>query len=82
MTETYDVLKPEWMDTIRAMRDRGWAVIIFAPDELEAADRDEFEERLADRGLDMIDDMQPEQPMLWDADCPEELEHTNRGDRA
>jgi len=81
MAEAYEVLRPEWLDTIKDMRARGWAVIIFAPDELEAADRDEFEERLADMGCDLADLMQPDEPVLWEPDCPEELEHTNREDR-
>ena len=72
--------KPEWLDTFKAMRAKGWAVVWFSPDELQGVDAERFEERLADDGFDLVERMQPEEPMIWGPDdCPEELEHTNRG---
>jgi len=72
--------KPEWLDAFKAMRAKGWAVVWFSPDELQGVDAERFEERLADDGFDLVERMQPEEPMIWGPDdCPEELEHTNRG---
>lgn len=71
------MMKREWMATLREMRAAGWAVIWFDPCEVGYADVDRFVERLAEYGVDMLEEMQPD-PEPED-DCPEHLEHTNRG---
>lgn len=68
------------MEAIEAMRRRGFAVVVFAPHELGSVDRQRFEERLDDMGYDLLGDMEPEEEWIWGPDeCPEVLEHTNRG---
>lgn len=53
----------EWIDAINAMRRAGWAVVLFSPKDLEGADRQRFEERLDDYGLDLVAMMAPETEM-------------------
>lgn len=71
------MMKREWMAALREMRAAGWAAIWFDPSEVGYADVDRFVERLAEYGVDMLEEMQPD-PEPED-DCPEHLEHTNRG---
>lgn len=62
------------------LRRKGWAILVYTPADLGDADRQRFEERLDDMGSDLLEQMQPEQEWLWSPeDCPEELEHTNKG---
>lgn len=53
-------MRPEWFATIDAMRRAGWAVVTFAPVELQDVDRQRFEERLDDYGADLVVEMAPE----------------------
>ena len=75
-------MTPEQFAVIDALRANGFAVVIFGPEELEGADRQRFEERLDDLGIDLLHEMAPDEECLWspDQDCPTELEHTNKDD--
>ena len=53
-------MKPEWIPTIHAMRDAGYLVIIWNPDELGDVDTSHVEDLLIERGNDMIDQLKGE----------------------
>jgi hypothetical protein len=59
-----EVVKREgWRVVLDTMRWAGWAVVLFSPKDLEGADRQRFEERLDDYGLDLVAMMAPETEM-------------------
>jgi hypothetical protein len=51
-------MKAEWTPTIHAMRDAGYLVIIWTPDELGDIDTSHMEDILIERGNDMIEQLQ------------------------
>jgi hypothetical protein len=51
-------MKPEWIPTIHAMRDAGYLVIIWSPNELGDIDISHMEDLLIERGNDMIEQLQ------------------------
>jgi hypothetical protein len=50
-------MKAEWIPTIHAMRDAGYLVIIWNPDELGDIDASHMEDILIERGNDMIEQL-------------------------
>ena len=48
-------MKAEWQPTIWAMRDAGYLVIIWSPEELGGIDASHVEDMLIERGNDMIE---------------------------
>jgi hypothetical protein len=53
-------MKTEWLKTIYALRDAGYLVIIWTPDELGDIDASRVEDMLIERGNDMIEALQGE----------------------
>ena len=53
-------MKAEWLKTVHAMRDAGYLVIIWTPDELENIDTSHVEDMLIERGNDMIEMLKQE----------------------
>lgn len=53
-------MKHDWFAAIEELRRNGWAVVLFTPEELEGADRQRFEERLGDLGMELADSMAPD----------------------
>jgi hypothetical protein len=53
-------MKPEHQQTIHAMRDEGYLVIIWNPDELGDVDASHIEDVLIERGNDMIEQLKGE----------------------
>jgi hypothetical protein len=51
-------MTPEQQKTINAMRDEGYLVIIWTPEELDGIDHGHIEDMLIERGNDMIDQLQ------------------------
>ena len=45
------------VDNIRAIRDRGFAVVIFTEEELQGAEQERVEDRLVELGWDVINDL-------------------------
>jgi hypothetical protein len=45
---------------IFALKDMGYAVVLFSPEELEGAESDRVEDRLIELGWDVIYDLKPE----------------------
>lgn len=80
-------MTPADHEAIERLRARGYAVVLFSPDELEGVYPDRLEMRLEDYGCDLIGEMAPDEEWLWSpdpvsttgGDCPEQLEHTNKG---
>ena len=54
-------MKTEWMNTIHAMRDAGYLVIVWSPTELGDANLSHIEDVLIERGNDMIEQLQGEE---------------------
>lgn len=50
-------MKTEWSNTIHAMRDAGYLVIIWSPEELKYVDNSHIEDILIERGNDMIEQL-------------------------
>jgi predicted fused transcriptional regulator/phosphomethylpyrimidine kinase len=50
----------EQIKTIQELKDQGYAVVLFNPDELEGAEADRVEDRLIEMGWDVIYDLKPE----------------------
>ena len=50
-------MKTEWSNTIHAMRDAGFLVIIWSPEELQYVDSSHIEDILIERGNDMIEQL-------------------------
>jgi hypothetical protein len=53
-------MKTEWIPTIHAMRDAGYLVIIWSPEELGDVDASHIEDMLIERGNDMIEQLKGE----------------------
>lgn len=53
-------MKQTYWGAIDALRREGFAVVLFAPEELQGADRQRFEERLDDLGVELVGEMQPD----------------------
>ena len=53
-------MKAEWQPTIWAMRDAGYLVIVWSPDELGDVDASHVEDMLIERGNDMIEQLKGE----------------------
>ena len=51
-------MKTEWSNTINAMRDEGYLVIIWSPAELGDVETSHIEDLLIERGNDMIEQLQ------------------------
>lgn len=45
--------------TIRELKEEGYAIILFNPEELEGADSDRVEDRLIELGWEVIHDLKP-----------------------
>ena len=43
-----------------ALKDMGYAVVVFSPEELDGAEADRVEDRLIELGWDIISDLKPE----------------------
>lgn len=73
-------MTPEQFAVIDALRAKGWAIVLFSPEELEGVRPDQLEMRLDDYGYDLIGEMAPDEEWLWtpEQDCPTELEHTSK----
>lgn len=73
-------MTPADHEAIERLRARGYAVVLFSPDELQGVYADRLEMRLEDYGCDLIGEMAPDEEWLWspERDCPEQLEHTNK----
>jgi hypothetical protein len=54
-------MKEQYRQAVNAMRDEGYLVIIWTPEELGDIDASHVEDALIERGNDMITDLQPEQ---------------------
>jgi len=50
-------MKTEWNNTIHAMRDAGYLVIVWSPEELKYVDNSHIEDILIERGNDMIEQL-------------------------
>ena len=50
-----DEYMPSDLKWLRNMRERGFCVVVFTPDELDGADPDEVEDQLIERGWDVIE---------------------------
>ena len=50
-------MKAEWIPTIHAMRDAGYLVIIWSPEELGNIDTRHVEDMIIERGNDMIEQL-------------------------
>ncbi len=61
-------LTPEDSETIRDLRRRGFAVVVFNPEELGEASRDRVESRLCELGWDVIDSLSGPSASEDDAD--------------
>ena len=48
-------MTPEEIATIQSLRDQGYAVVLFNPEELAGAPADDIESRMCDAGWDIID---------------------------
>ena len=48
-------MTPEEIATIQSLRDQGYAVVLFNPEELAGAPADDVESRMCDAGWDIID---------------------------
>jgi len=48
-------LTTEEVEMLRRLRDRGFAIVVFTPDELKSAPSDKIEDGLVQAGWDMID---------------------------
>jgi hypothetical protein len=46
--------------TLFALKDMGYAVVVFSPEELDGAEADRIEDRLIELGWDIISDLKPE----------------------
>jgi hypothetical protein len=55
-------MRTEWANTIHTMRDAGYLVIIWNPTELGDIDVRHVEDLLIERGNDMIEQLQSDQP--------------------
>ena len=55
-----NTLSQEEFDLIVKMRDNGFAIVIFTPEELCGAESDYVEERLIELGWDVIDSVKQE----------------------
>jgi hypothetical protein len=53
-------MKAEWLKTVHAMRDAGYLVIIWTPDEVQNIDTSHVEDMLIERGNDMIEQLRQE----------------------
>ena len=51
------MLKQHEVEFLRELRVRGYAVVVFTPNELEGASQDQVEERMIERGWDAIEDL-------------------------
>jgi hypothetical protein len=51
-------MKQQYLQAIRAMRDEGYLVIIWTPEELGDIDPGHMEDTLIERGNDMIEQLQ------------------------
>ena len=60
MKKFEDEYMPGDLKWMRDMRQRGFCVVCFTPDELDGADPDKLEERLVDSAWDIIDDLKEE----------------------
>lgn len=49
----------EQMKVIDELKTQGYAVVLFAPEELEGAEADRVEDRLIEMGWDVIFDLKP-----------------------
>ena len=47
-------MNPEVMDVFNSLRDKGYAVVIFSPEELGSAPPEDVEDRLIELGWDAI----------------------------
>ena len=56
-------MKDTWIKTVRAMRDAGYLVVIWTPDELGDVPPRHVEDVVIERGNDMIEMMRGEQVM-------------------
>ena len=54
-------MKAEWQKAIYAMRDAGYLVIIWTPDELGDIDASHVEDMVIERGNDMIEQLKGRQ---------------------
>ena len=57
MEEGDKVLSKFHLEMIRALRDDGFAVVVFTPEELNGADSDQVEEVMIERGWNAIDSL-------------------------
>ena len=48
-------MSPEEVSALKSLRDKGYAVVVFSPDELRGADKDDVEQDLVLAGWDVID---------------------------
>lgn len=48
-------MSPEEVEVLKALRSKGYAVVVFSPDELRDADKDDVEQDLVLAGWDIID---------------------------
>jgi hypothetical protein len=55
-------MKPEWALVVHAMRDAGYLVIVWNPDELGDVDTSHVEDLLIERGNDMIYQLKWQKP--------------------
>ena len=53
-------MKAEWLKTLYAMRDTGYLVVIWTPDEVGDIDASHVEDMLIERGNDMIEQLKQE----------------------
>lgn len=50
-------MKENEIQMLRELRVRGYAVVVFTPDELEGASQDQVEDLMIQRGWDAIEDL-------------------------
>lgn len=50
----------EQINVLRTIKNMGYAVVLFSPEELEGAESDRVEDSLIELGWDIISDLKPE----------------------
>lgn len=55
------IVTPDWSKSIQDLRHKGYAVVVFNPEELRGVDSNRVEDRMIEKGGDYIDQISPEE---------------------